>query len=40
MNNYLKLVENLKELKLNQTVINLDEYISKVNEDKLSRCII
>lgn len=36
MNNYLKLVENLKELKLNQTVINLDEYVNKVNEDKIS----
>jgi len=36
MNNYLKLVENLKDLKLNQTVINLDEYINKVNEDKIS----
>lgn len=36
MNNYLKLVENLKELKLNQMVINLDEYINKVTEDKIS----
>jgi len=36
MNNYQKLCENLKELKLTQTSLKLDEYISKVNEDKIS----
>jgi len=36
MNNYQKLCENLKELKLTQTSLKLDEYITKVNEDKIS----
>lgn len=36
MNNYQKLCENLKELKLVQTSLRLDEYITKVNEDKIS----
>ena len=36
MNNYQNLCNNLKELKLNQISINLDEYIDKVNEDKIS----
>ena len=36
MNNYQSLCNNLKELKLNQISINLDEYIDKVNEGKIS----
>ncbi len=36
MNNYQNLCNNLKELKLNQISINLDEYIDKVNEGKIS----
>lgn len=36
MNNYQKLCENLKELKLTQTSIKIDEYITKVNENKIS----
>lgn len=36
MNNYQNLCNNLKELKLNQIGINLDEYIDKVNEGKIS----
>jgi len=36
MNNYQKLYENLKELKLAQIGLNLDEYIPKVNDGKIS----
>ncbi|MBC7195999.1 MAG: ATP-binding protein [Deferribacterales bacterium] len=36
MNNYQNLCNNLKELKLNQISINLDEYIDQVNEGKIS----
>ncbi len=36
MNNYQNLCNNLKVLKLNQISINLDEYIDKVNEGKIS----
>lgn len=36
MNNYQKLYENLKELKLTQMSLRLDDYITKVNEDKIS----
>lgn len=36
MNNYQNLCNNLKELKLNQISINLNEYIDKVNEGKIS----
>ncbi len=36
MNNYQNLCNNLKDLKLNQISINLDEYIDKVNEGKIS----
>lgn len=36
MNNYQKLCENLKELKLTQISLRLEEYITKVNEDKIS----
>jgi len=36
MNNYQKLYENLKELKLTQISLRLDDYITKVNEDKIS----
>lgn len=36
MNNYQNLCNNLKDLKLNQISINLDKYIDKVNESKIS----
>ena len=36
MNNYQNLCNNLKDLKLNQISINLNEYIDKVNEGKIS----
>jgi len=36
MSNYQNLCENLRELKLTQTSLKLDEYISKVNENKIS----
>ncbi|MGL5715532.1 MAG: IS21-like element helper ATPase IstB [Paraclostridium sp.] len=36
MNNYQLLQRNLQDLKLTQMSLNLDEYISKINEDKIS----
>lgn len=36
MNNYQKLCKNLKDLKLVQISLKLDEYITKVNEGKIS----
>jgi DNA replication protein DnaC len=36
MNNYHKLLENLKHLKLNQTFLDIDEYIDKINNEKIS----
>lgn len=36
MNNYQKLQENLRELKLTQIGLNIGEYIEKINEDKIS----
>lgn len=36
MNNYQNLCNNLKDLKLNQISINLNEYIDRVNEGKIS----
>jgi DNA replication protein DnaC len=36
MSNYQALCDNLKELKLVQFQLKLDEYINKVNEDKIS----
>lgn len=36
MSNYQQLCENLKDLKLTQISLNLDEYITKVNEGKIS----
>jgi len=36
MNKYQNLCNNLKELKLTQMSINLDEYIDRINEDKIS----
>lgn len=36
MNKYQELHKNLKELKLTQMSIKLDEYIEKINENKLS----
>lgn len=36
MSNYQKLRENLKDLKLTQMNLKLDEYITKVNESNIS----
>jgi DNA replication protein DnaC len=36
MNNYQKLLNNLQELKLVQINLKLNEYITKINEDKIS----
>lgn len=36
MSNYQKLCENLKDLKLTQISLKLDEYINKVNEGQIS----
>lgn len=36
MNNYQELHNNLKELKLTQVSLKLDEYIEKINENKIS----
>jgi len=36
MNNYQELHNNLKELKLTQVSLMLDEYIEKINENKIS----
>lgn len=36
MNNYQILCNNLNELKLTQTAINLDKYLDQVNDDKIS----
>lgn len=36
MSNYQKLLENLKHLKLNQTFLDIDEYIDKINNEKIS----
>lgn len=36
MNNYQKLCENLKDLKLVQMSLKMDQYIEKVNDDKMS----
>lgn len=36
MNKYQKLSQNLKELKLNQFNVHLDQYIEKINENQIS----
>lgn len=36
MNNYQLLQRNLQDLKLTQMSLNIDEYIAKINEDKIS----
>ncbi len=36
MSNYQMLQDNLTELKLSQFIVHLEEYINKVNEDKIS----
>ena len=36
MSNYQKLCENLKDLKLTQINLKLDEYITRVNEGNIS----
>lgn len=36
MNNYQKLCENLEKLKLTQTKLNLDNYLSEINDNKIS----
>lgn len=36
MNNYQLLQNNLQDLKLTQISLNLDDYITKINEDKMS----
>lgn len=36
MSNYQKLCENLKDLKLTQIILKLDQYINKVNEGEIS----
>ena len=36
MNNYQLLQRNLQDLKLTQMSLKIDEYITKINEDKIS----
>ena len=36
MNNYQKLYSNLKQLKLNQIALKIDEYINRVNDGNIS----
>ena len=36
MNNYQQLQKNLHELKLTQISLQIDDYINKINEHKLS----